>query len=116
MGRIEEYNIRAMVSYARRNLAMLTSVGAMVVTLLLIIFFGAWAVSASTEAGLGSVLTTATSGFTSGYGQTASTSGPVDPNAVPRLATAAIPGGGGAGATASDTWWGKAFLTACPLH
>ena len=116
MGRVEEYNIRAMVLFTRRNAAMLTSVGAMVVTLLLIVFFGAWAVAASTEAGIGSVLTTATSGFTSGYGQTAPTSGTVDPNAVPRLATAATPGGGAAGTTASDTWWGKAFLTACPLH
>ena len=116
MGRVEEYNIRAMVLFTRRNAAMLTSVGAMVVTLLLIIFFGAWAVAASTEAGIGSVLTTATSGFTSGYGQTAPTSGTVDPNAVPRLATAATPEGGAAGTTASDTWWGKAFLTACPLH
>ena len=76
-----------MVAYARRNVAMLTSVGAMVVTILLIIFFGAWAVAASSQ-GDGS-------------------SGASDPDAIPRLASASA---------AADTWWGKAFLVACPLH
>ena len=116
MGRVEEYNRPAYGIVHEAQCGHAHVRGAMVVTLLLIIFFGAWAVAASTEAGIGSVLTTATSGFTSGYGQTAPTSGTVDPNAVPRLATAATPGGGAAGTTASDTWWGKAFLTACPLH
>ncbi len=102
-----------MVTFAKRNVAMLTSVGAMAFTVLLVIFFGAWAVSASSGPGAGGVdgvLTTATSGFTGGYAQPSvpTASNPnFNPDAAPRLASAN---------TAADTWWGKAFLTACPLH
>ena len=101
-----------MVAYARRNAAILTSVTAMVVTLLLIIFFGAWAVSASGDAGLSDVLSGATSGFSGSVSPQSVASGTsavaADGDTAPRLASAST------GAT--DTWWGKAFLVACPLH
>ena len=99
-----------MVGYARRNFAVLTSVGAMVVTIMLIIFFGAWAVAASGDAGFASLANSATSGFAGGAYQSGSYqsgSVPADPDSVPRLASAT---------PASETWWGKALLGACPLH
>ncbi len=95
-----------MVAYARRNVAMLTSVGAMVVTILLIVFFGAWAVAASSQGDVGNALTGAITGF-SGTAPQPGSSGASDPDAIPRLASANA---------AADTWWGKAFLVACPLH
>ena len=102
-----------MVAYARRNVAILTSIVAMVGTLLLIIFFGAWAVSASGEAGLSGVLSGATSGFSGSISpqSVASETSAVaaDGDTAPRLASASAAG-------ATDTWWGKAFLVACPLH
>ncbi|MCY4415187.1 MAG: hypothetical protein OXE87_02585 [Chloroflexi bacterium] len=104
-----------MVAYARRNAAIATSVGAMLVSVLLIIFFGAWAVSASSEAGVSELVTSATAGFSGNLSspsiQSAAGVGSPDGENVPRLAT--DPSGG---ATASDTWWGKALLGACPLH
>ena len=104
-----------MVAYARRNAAIATSVGAMLVSVLLIIFFGAWAVSASSEAGVSSLVTSATTGFSGNLAspsiQSAAGVGTPDGDHVARLAT--DPSGG---ATASDTWWGKALLGACPLH
>ena len=96
-----------MVGYVRRNFAVLTTVGAMVVTLLLIIFFGAWAVAASGDADISSLANAATSGFAGAPHQSAAASGAVDADSVPRLASATA---------ASDTWWGKALLGACPLH
>ena len=103
-----------MVSYARRNVAILTSVGAMVVAVLLVIFFGAWAVSASSEADLAGIMSGATSGFSGGASPQYVQSNPgvaaADSDTVPRLASANSGGG------AVDTWWGKAFLVACPLH
>ena len=108
--------MRAMVAYAKRNAAIATSVGAMVVSVLLIIFFGAWAVSASSEADLSGVLSSATAGFSgepladsAPSGQPGALAYATDSDSVPRLAT-------GSGATAADTWWGKALLGACPLH
>ncbi len=95
-----------MVVYVRRNMAMLTSVGAMVVTILLIIFFGAWAVAASSQSGVGNALNDAIAGF-SGAAPQPGRSVASDPDAIPRLASASA---------AADTWWGKAFLVACPLH
>ena len=96
-----------MVGYARRNFALLTSVGAMVVTILLIIFFGAWAVAASGDAGFTSLANSATSGFAGSPYQSGSVPAGADPDTVPRLASAT---------PASETWWGKALLGACPLH
>lgn len=96
-----------MVAYAKRNFAVLTTVGAMVVTILLIIFFGAWAVAAAGDADISSLANSAASGFAGSSYQSKSVPGAVDSDAVPRLASAT---------PASDIWWGKALLGACPLH
>lgn len=96
-----------MVGYARRNFAVLTTVGAMVVTIMLIIFFGAWAVASGGDADLTSLANSAASGFAGSSYQPGSVPGAVDSDTVPRLASAT---------PASDTWWGKALLGACPLH
>jgi len=96
-----------MVGYARRNFAVLTTVGAMVVTIMLIIFFGAWAVASGGDADLASLANSAASGFAGSSYQPGSVPGAVDSDTVPRLASAT---------PASDTWWGKALLGACPLH
>ena len=80
---------------------------ALVFTLALFVFFGAWAVSADSEshnrtlslafAGPGAILAAeAEANRKSGN---------------PLQNAEAAPGGGSA-----DTWWGKSFLTACPLH
>ena len=102
-----------MVGYAKRNVAILTAVGAMVLCLLLIIFFGAWAVSASGDADLEGIVSGATSGFSGDVSpqSVASESGAVavESDTVPRLASASS-------GSAADTWWGQAFLVACPLH
>ena len=96
-----------MVGYARRNFAVLTTVGAMVVTIMLIIFFGAWAVAASGEADLSSITNSAASGFAGSPYQPGAVPGAVESDTVPRLASATA---------VSETWWGKSFLVACPLH
>ena len=85
---------------------MVTSIGAMVVTLALIIFFGAWAVSSASGAGVSGLASTATAGFTGSTYQAASASS-ANADEVPRLAS---------NTDVADTWWGKAFLVACPLH
>lgn len=104
-----------MLAYAKRNAAMATSIGAMLATVLLIIFFGAWAVSASSESDLSGVLSSATAGF----------SGTVSPQSVQPSTAGSSPDGEYVarlssdpygGDTAADTWWGKALLGACPLH
>ena len=81
------------------------------VTVALLIFFGAWAVSAS-DAGAGGALTSA---LTGGAGQSAAANPNAEsanPNANPfQVATLDDPG-----ETAEDSWWGQAFLKACPLH
>ena len=103
-----------MLAYTRRNAAIATSVGAMVASIMLLIFFGAWAVSASSDADVSGVLAGATAGFAgnvsprSAQSAASATSGQSD--SVPRLASAA------SGETPADTWWGKALLGACPLH
>ena len=94
-----------MVDRVRRNIAILTSVGAMAASVLLIIFFGAWAVSASGSDGVEGLLSGATAGFTGSVGADAGNS-----DTAPRLATAGGDGG------PAETWWGKALLGACPLH
>jgi len=45
-----------MVAYAKRNAALATTVGAILVSILLIVFFGAWAVAASSEPDFSRVL------------------------------------------------------------
>ena len=103
-----------MIGRARRNIAILASVGAMAASVLLIIFFGAWAVSASDGGGAADLLSGATAGFT---GSVAAGNPHADTYAnadtAPRLATAR--NGDGSGGP-SETWWGKALLGACPLH
>ena len=106
-----------MAAYAKRNIAMLTTIGAMAAGLLLLIFFGAWAVSAGSAGDAAGLLSGATAGFTgeallpaSGAGGGGSGGVGVDGDMAPRLATA--PGGDGP----ADTWWGQALLAACPLH
>ena len=106
-----------MAAYAKRNIAMLTTIGAMAAGLLLLIFFGAWAVSAGSADNAAGLLSGATAGFTgegllpaSGAAGGGGFDGGVDGDMAPRLATA--PGGD----RPSDTWWGQALLAACPLH
>ena len=96
-----------MVGYAGRNAAMLISIGAMVVTLMLIIFFGAWAVASAGDADISSITSSATTGFAGAPYQPGLVPGAADADTVPRLASAT---------PVSETWWGKTFLVACPLH
>ena len=99
---------------------MLTTIGAMAAGLLLLIFFGAWAVSAGSADNAAGLLSGATAGFTGEALLPASGAGgggggvdggiDLDADMAPRLATA--PGGD----RPADTWWGQALLAACPLH
>ncbi len=86
---------------------MLTSVGAMVVTIMLIIFFGAWAVASAGDADLSSITNSATSGFAGAPYQPGAAPRAAESDTVPRLASAT---------PVSETWWGRSFLVACPLH
>tara|TARA_Y100000310_G_C20312651_1_gene636945 strand:- start:226 stop:507 length:282 start_codon:yes stop_codon:yes gene_type:complete len=70
-------------------------------TVFLIIFFGAWAVSADVEEQDRKL----SFGFANRGADTDST-------ALNTARNSPTPGEGSTG----DTWWGKAFLTACPLH
>ena len=107
-----------MAAYAKRNIAMLTTIGAMAAGLLLIIFFGAWAVSAGSAGDAVGLLSGATAGFTGeallpasgATGVGVDGGGDLEADMAPRLATA--PGGD----RPADTWWGQALLAACPLH
>ena len=98
---------------------MLTTIGAMAAGLLLLIFFGAWAVSAGSADNAAGLLSGATAGFTgeallpasgAGAGSGGGADGGVDADMAPRLATAPV------GDRPADTWWGQALLAACPLH
>lgn len=93
---------------------MVTSIGGMLATVMLLIFFGAWAVSASSDTDVAGVLSGATAGFagnvpTQSVPTAAGASAGASDN-VPRLASAAN------GSIPADKWWGKALLGACPLH
>jgi hypothetical protein len=72
--------------------------------LALIIFFGAWAVSADTGQRTLAFGLPGTNATLNGNNSQEQDSGPFQ---VARL---------GDQGTASDTWWGGAFLRACPLH
>ena len=74
------------------------------VVLALIIFFGAWAVSADTGNRTLAFGLPGTTPTLSGSNLQDQNSGPYQ---VARL---------GEHNNASDTWWGGAFLRACPLH
>ena len=117
MGRVEEYNMPAMVSFARRNVAMFTSVGAMVVTLLLNHLFWRmgrggqhrgrhWQRANYRHIRVHFRIRADSVNVGDGRSQCCPTTGH---GCNPR-------GRVQPGTTASDTWWGKAFLTACPLH
>jgi hypothetical protein len=75
-----------------------------VATIALIIFFGAWAVSADVE---GHDRELSFSFANRGAG--------IDASARSTTQNSPAPGEAIEGST-GDTWWGKAFLTACPLH
>ena len=81
-----------------------------VMTLALIIFFGAWAVASDAE---GRELTF---GFSSSTVQDSEGSGAdVGEQASNAFGSGAI-GGDSSDEALSDTWWGQGFLKACPLH
>lgn len=83
-------------------------VAVIVVTVTLIIFFGAWAVASDAE---GRQLTFGLPGSTledTGSGSPSTSSG--------QAAFGVAPIGETSDEGLSDTWWGKGFLKACPLH
>ena len=81
-----------------------------VVTLTLIIFFGAWAVASDAE---GRELTFGFSGATVQESDVSGAGG--EGQASNAFGSGAI-GGDPSGEALSDTWWGQGFLKACPLH
>ena len=80
-----------------------------VVTVALIIFFGAWDVASDAE---GRELTFGFSGSTLEDSDAADSEGGGQGQAAFGVAPIGETSEGGA----SDTWWGKGFLKACPLH
>jgi hypothetical protein len=75
-------------------------------TIALIVFFGAWAVASDSERALTFGLPGTTPAESQNVGRTdQAESGPFR---VARI--------GEAEEDADDTWWGQAFLKACPLH
>ena len=78
------------------------------VTVVLIIFFGAWAVASDAE---GRELTFGLTGSTMQDSDTAESQG----GEQARAAFGVAPIGETSDA-AADTWWGQGFLKACPLH
>ena len=116
-----------MGAYAKRNVAMLTTVGAMVAAVLLIIFFGRLGRVPTAAAPLmpRPLLSGATAGFSGAILATPPPQSPApypadsdaDGATAPRLATAQDGSvADGSASNPADTWWGKAFLAACPLH
>ena len=78
-----------------------------VATVALIIFFGAWAVSADAE---GRALTFGVAGSTLQDSQNTDSEGGQAKAAFGVTPIGETPEG------ASEQWWGQAFLKACPLH
>ena len=76
-------------------------IGVLAVVIALIIFFGAWAVSA--DVGNERTLTFGLPGTTPSISGSNLEQG----HQIARLDEDSL---------ASDTWWGQAFLSACPLH
>ncbi len=84
-------------------------IAVVVVTMALVIFFGAWAVAADAE---GRPLTFGVAPTTTQDSlQTGSTEGGADARAAFGVAPIGETESG-----ASGTWWGQGFLKACPLH
>ena len=79
---------------------------AVTLTVALFIFFGAWAVSADSESH-NRTLSLAFAG--PGALRLAETEENNQSSNQPNLEAAT-------GGNSADTWWGKSFLTACPLH
>ncbi len=77
-------------------------------TVVLIIFFGAWAVASDAE---GRELTFGLTGSTMQDSDTVESQG----GEQARAAFGVAPIGETSDA-AADTWWGQGFLKACPLH
>ena len=77
-------------------------------TVVLIIFFGAWAVSASEE---GRELNFGFAGTTLEDSNPNSSEGGQQPQAAFGSAPIGETSGG-----AAESWWGQGFLKACPLH
>ena len=78
-----------------------------VATIILTIFFGAWAVSADADARERSLA------FVIGGAGPALDAPDSSSGSEAKLRGADEPGDGGSNA---DSWWGKSFLKACPLH
>ena len=80
---------------------------AVILTLALFVFFGAWAISADSD----SHNRTLTLAF-AGPSATLLSEGIADPPSGAQ----AYRLGSTVDRSTADTWWGKSFLTACPLH
>ena len=83
-------------------------VAVIVVTVALIIFFGAWAVASDAE---GRELTF---GFSGAALEDSEGGGPSAGSGQAAFGVAPI--GETSDDSLSDTWWGQGFLKACPLH
>jgi hypothetical protein len=81
-----------------------------VMAVLLTIFFGAWAVSADQE---NNNFSFAVAGSGPGLGSPSLGSDTIN---NPDGTQQGQAGGEGAGEDDSDSWWGGAFLKACPFH
>ena len=79
---------------------------AVVLVVALLIFFGAWAVSADAER-LDRTLSFGLSG--------GAYPGPGSAR-LERPSPSLAPADTGAGGSAVDTWWGRSLIAACPLH
>ncbi len=90
--------------------APLSFIVAIVATAALLIFFGAWAVSAD-SASRERALSLALPGGVSGYAAPQTQAQQTETQKFLQSFDQAQ-----AGDTAADKWWGKALLTACPLH
>ena len=91
--------------------APLSFIVAIVATVALLIFFGAWAVSADSDS-RERALSLALPGGVSGYAAP-QTQAPQETETQKFLQSFDQ---AQAGDTAADKWWGKALLSACPLH
>ncbi|MDA1127090.1 MAG: hypothetical protein O2913_00105 [Chloroflexi bacterium] len=94
---------------SRRLPVPLMFVGVLVVVFALIIFFGAWAVSADVgnQRTLAFGLPGTTPSISGSNLQNNQQTGNGESFQIARLDEQSL---------ASDTWWGQAFLSACPLH
>ena len=92
---------------SRRIPVPVTFVAVVAATIFLIIFLGAWAVSADIRDESRSL------SFGFAGSSTSLDAGALDPS---QPAGDGAPGQEESGAGSEARWWGKAFLTACPFH